>query len=415
MKKGLLTVSFLTVLMIFTGCADETIVNQHKEYKEISFSWWGNDSRHEYTLEAIREFEELNPDIKVNCHYSEWSGYNSRMDLKMASNTESDVMQINYAWIQDYSPDGTRFYDLNQLKDYIDLSNFSEKELSYGMQNGILNAIPIALNTQTVYINKDIYDKYNAEIPESWDDLFRASELMNGEAYPLSMAAKAGLFAIVSYTEEKTGKIFIDNNGVLNFNEKDIQIMLDFYVELVDKKVMPQVEYFEKLNIASGEYAGTLAWLSDAANHCQKAIDNGYDIQITDYLSNTGTLYWYTKPATLYAISNNTEYPEESARLLDFLLNSKEMALLQKTDKGIPLSRSALSYLEENNMLLGLEYNAFLKMSENSEKMTLISPYMEDAELLEEFKNSCNNVLYEKNSSEDEAKLLYKKFKEILS
>ena len=152
--------SLFAMLLIATGllstsCTQESIVRIHKNQTEISFSWWGNDARNEYTLKAIKEFERLHPDIKVVCHYSEWTGYQSRSNVQMASNTEADVMQINYAWINQYSPDGKGFYDINDLSEYIDLSNFEESELSYGMKDGSLNAIPIALNTQTVYINKD--------------------------------------------------------------------------------------------------------------------------------------------------------------------------------------------------------------------------------------------------------------------
>ena len=79
------------------GCSGDTVVTDQVVQKEISFSWWGNDIRHDYTLAAIETFESLHPDIKVKCHYSEWSGYQTRNDVRMVTHTESDVMQINYA------------------------------------------------------------------------------------------------------------------------------------------------------------------------------------------------------------------------------------------------------------------------------------------------------------------------------
>ena len=73
---------------------------------EVSFSWWGNDVRHNYTMEAITVFREQNPDLKVVPVYGVWSGYEKRYNLKMMSDSETDVMQINYAWLSKYSPDG---------------------------------------------------------------------------------------------------------------------------------------------------------------------------------------------------------------------------------------------------------------------------------------------------------------------
>ena len=50
-------------------------------------------------VNAFDELEKLYPNIKVSCDYSEWSGYETRSNICMVSNTESDVMQINYAWL----------------------------------------------------------------------------------------------------------------------------------------------------------------------------------------------------------------------------------------------------------------------------------------------------------------------------
>lgn len=417
MKRKLLLIP-AAVLTLASGCGDSSNVTyERKEQVEISLSWWGNDVRNEYTLEAINRFEKLHPDIKVNCSYSEWSGYKSRYDIKMVSDTEADVMQINYSWIQEHSPDGTGYYDLESLDDYVDLTNFSDEELSYGWQNGKLNAIPIALNTQTMYINKTVYGEYGLPVPETWEDLFRAAKVMKGECYPMSMTSKSSWFFITAYAEQVTGKHFMSMKGELLFTPEDIEIMLNFYKRLVDEEVIPQVEYYDRLEITSGKYAGTMAWLSDASAYCGGAVENGYEIIAADYPHTEDTVSgegWYAKPATMYAVSKNTSYPEESAILLDFLLNSPEMTELQGIEKGIPLSDSARSFLEDNDMLDGMQYTAFLKMNEYTDMLSIISPYFENDDLIDEFRDGCNAVYYGKSSASDKAEELYIRFAEIL-
>ena len=68
------TAALIAAAAIFslTSCNSEPVVTTNNEQTEISFSWWGNDARNEYTIKAIREFERLNPDINVKCIYSEW-------------------------------------------------------------------------------------------------------------------------------------------------------------------------------------------------------------------------------------------------------------------------------------------------------------------------------------------------------
>ncbi len=418
MKSKFFIIPLLCLSVLCSGCGDNAVITSQTQQTEISLSWWGNDTRNEYTIEAVKLFEKLHPEIKVICKYSEWSGYQARSNVQMVSNTEADVMQINYAWIQQYSPDGYGYYDISTLSDYIDLSNFSEEELNFGMQNGRLNAVPIALNTQSLYINKTVYEQYGLDVPKTWEDIFNASEVMNGEVYPLAMTAKSAWFYITAYAEQKVGKQFMTMDGRLNFSAQDIQIMLDFYCRLINEKVMPQVEYFDRLLIDTGKYAGSVAWLSDASNYCNNAVENGYEFVIADYPVNetaeTGD-GWYAKPATMYAISKNTDYPEESALLLDFLLNSPEMAELQGVEKGIPISRKARSYLEENNMLEGMQYNAFLKMNEYSENLAVVSPYFENTDLIDAFKEACNAVLYNKSDSKEKSVELYNTFNDILS
>ncbi len=416
-KKTAAAVISLMLMCGITGCSDEPAVITLNEKTNISFSWWGNDKRNEYTIQAIREFERLNPDIDVKCIYSEWSGYQVRSNVQMASNTEADVMQINFAWVEQYSPDGTGYYDISTLSDYIDLSNFTENELNYGMKNGRLNALPIALNTQTLYINKTVYDRYGLDIPTEWEDFFEAAKVMKDDCYPVSANNKAALFILVAYAEQLSGHEFLKSDGTLGFDENDFKVMLEFYSRLINENVIPQVEYFERINLDSGEYAGTFAWLSDASSYLGNAIKNGNEIIIADYTSLDGAdgLGWYTKPATMYAISSNTNYPEESARLLDFLLNSDEMAEFQGVEKGIPISKSARTYLENAGKLTGIQYEAFVKMDGNSDKMKVISPFMENTTILDLVQASMNSVYFEKTTAEEEAASLKAEIEKVLS
>ena len=416
-RIALLLLVLAISISLFSGCGNETVITDNLEQVQLSFSWWGNDVRHEYTLDAVKKFEAIHPDINVVCHYSDWSGYQTRSDAQMASNTEADVMLINYAWIQQYSPDGKKYYDINTQKDNIDLSNFSPEELDYGMQEGKLNAIPTALNTQTVYINKTIYDKYGLTVPKTWDDYFNAAKVMNGEVYPIAMVAKSLWFFSVAYAEQKAGKKFMTKDGVLNFTPEDLQIMIDFYCRLVNEKVIPQPEYYDSVKLSTGEYAGTLAWVSDASSHCNKAIENGYEMVIADYpvgASSKPGDGWYAKPATMYAISANTEHPTEAAMFLDFLVNSDEMAKLQGVEKGVPVSSAARECLEKNNMLTGIQYEAFLKMNEYTDSIAVVSPYFEDADMIDDFRNACNAVLFNKSSKAEQANELYRQFRDKL-
>ena len=97
--KRLCAACLAAMMLPLGACAGEQVVSPQRQQVEITFSWWGNDRRNEYTLEAVRKFEKLHPEIKVKCSYSEWSGFEARTNVRMASNTEADVMQVNFNWL----------------------------------------------------------------------------------------------------------------------------------------------------------------------------------------------------------------------------------------------------------------------------------------------------------------------------
>jgi oligogalacturonide transport system substrate-binding protein len=331
----------------------------------------------------------------------------------MKSSEAPDVMQINYSWLSEYSSDGEGFYDINTLSDYIDLSNYKDIELSYGEINGKLNAVPIAFNSETMYYNMDMYEKYGLEQPKTWEDFFKAAKVMSKDGvYPLGLGDKAFFFFELAYFEQTTNRSACDENGNLALTKDDIKYMLQFYKRLFDEKVIPPIDQYNLHYFLTFQVAGTMGWISDADNYCSTLTDNGVNVVIGDYprADNSSKLGWYAKPATMYAISKTTENPEAAARLLDFLLNSKEMAELQKTEKGIPISDSAQEVLKQDNLLDGLVYKADVQMSENQEKMSVLYPVLEKENVYIAFKDDATYYLYGKKTLDEVADMIYNDF-----
>lgn len=403
------------VMLLLSGCTEDPVVRKQTNQVQITLSWWGNDSRNEYTIAAVQRFEKLHPEIKVKCSYSEWSGYEARSQVQMISGTEADVMQINVGWLAKYSPDGNGYYDLEKLADTVDLSNFSSEMLDYGRRNGVLNAIPIAMNAETVYINKSVYDSFGVSVPQTWDDLFRAADVFRKHGiFALAGAAKSIWLYCIAYAEQQTGKTFFTDNGEINFSAGEFKVMIEFYDRLVKEKVIPKVEDFQRFNIDNGAYAGVVAWVSDALNYYKGVIEKGSEIIADGYTADDPSKAgsgWYAKPATLYALSRNTEHPKEAAMLLDFMLNSTEWAELQGVEKGIPLSASVRKYLDETGKLSGLQYEASQVM-ENNKLIRPMNSVIEDSALYETFIDACDLVLFNKATADEAASQLCKTYAE---
>lgn len=401
---------------LLCSCGSSPVVKEQIEQTQITLSWWGNDTRNEYTIKAVELFEEQHPNIDVKCNYSEWSGYEARSRVQMNSDTEADVMQINVGWLSEYSADGKGYYDLDSLSDYVDLSCFPDKLLDYGRRNGVLNAIPIAMNAETIYYNMDILNKYGISPPKTWDEIYAAAEILSKDnIYILAGASKSMWLYTLTYAEQVIGKPFLNEDETLAYTPEEVQVMIDFYCDMVKKKVFPQVEYYQKIDIDNNTYAGTIGWVSDAINYFSTVMDKGQTVIAGDYTAfspEDAGKGWYAKPATLYAISKNTVHPVEAAMLLDFMLNSKDWALLQGVEKGIPISSKAKKALDEAGQLSGLQYEASLVMDNNT-KIAHMSPVYENTTLIDAFINKCTEVIFDKTSNTDAANDLYEQFKEV--
>ena len=122
---------------------------------------------------------------------------------------------------------------------------------------------------------------------------------------------------LVAYLEQITGKESVKADGSLQLTKEDIAFMLDFYKRLIDEDVLMPIDSFNRNAFSTGKAAGTFAWISDAANYCTPLEENGAEVIVGDYLQDAAAkkFGWCVKPATMYAISATTEYPEEAAKL----------------------------------------------------------------------------------------------------
>lgn len=417
-SKAIILLLFFSFTMVLSSCASKTKIEDIIPAKTIHFSWWGKDLRINYTINAISDFEKLNPDIDIIPEYGEWTGFQKRMYIELSSNTEADVMQINYDWLHKNSPNGYGFFNLKNLSEYINLDNFSAEDLKYGTIDGKLNGIPIALNAQTLFLNKTIYDHYKLSLPKTWDDLFHAAQVMSKDkVYPLELNEKSMWLLLIAHEEQLTGISFIDSNDNFAFSQNSIKNMLAFYKELIDKKVIKPVNEVGKNDFENGISAGAVYWISDAEYSCVPAIENGYDIVVGDYITmnNAKRFGWYAKPTALYAIKRTTKNPKDAAKLVEFLLNSEEMIAQQKLEKGVPLSKSALEILEAKDLLKGIQYDANQKLFDNPDSLECINPKMEDTQLIDEFQSAFEEVYYNNSDITEVSKKLLNNIKEILT
>ncbi len=376
-------------VMTLSSCSlKRTIVaNSRREITippSISFSWWGSETRNSYTLKGIKIFEEDNGNtLEVQPYAYDFEGYKSNLDALVSCGKECDLMQINSSWLRPMVEEKDALYDLNELNEYIALNNYTAEQLSYCTIDGKLYGLPTSLNAITFYHNNAIYAKYALNPPETWDDLFTAAELMSPDGiYVLESYPKHYWIMLIAHEEQLSG---ISSFGAC-FGRNNVISMMNFYKELRDKKVIPTEDYTKEL-FFDGRCASEALWVSDADYYAEPIKEHNGLLEIGKCISSPDQkrIGWYVKPNSVYSIKKDTEYPEETASLLNFLVNDSRMAALQGTEKGIPLSKSALEVLEGNKLLKGAAFEAGKLINDNIADYELMPAAMEDTERYEAF------------------------------
>ncbi|MDO5348829.1 MAG: ABC transporter substrate-binding protein [Lachnospiraceae bacterium] len=321
----------------------------------LRMNWWGGDSRHQATLEAIKKFQEKYPNITVNPEYEAFTGHEEKVALGIKSGNAADVMQLDWSWVPTYSPNGDNFYDLNKVSSILDLNNYSQEDKEVFTINGKLNAIPISKTGRVFCWNQTTFDQIGVSIPTTLDELLaagRAFEAYDPAYYPLVAKELDRAFLMVYYLQSKYGKDWV-KDGQLLYSQEELAEGFDFLLELEDNHVIPTLEKIAgdgadlidtNANWIDGHYAGIFLYDTSVVKHAQ-AVENGEFI-IGEYVKMGDYHGGFIKVNQAFGISATTEHPAEAAALIQFLVAEKEGVETLGDTRGVPANKEGLSMLD---------------------------------------------------------------------
>ncbi|MFP4370642.1 MAG: ABC transporter substrate-binding protein [Halanaerobium sp.] len=166
MRKNLLLVLALVFVIAFSGAvvAEEDI--------ELTIAGGAVGQEKELTEKAAEMYEEENPDVKVEVLDTPDLS-NDRLGLYLqfleAESSKVDVYQIDVIWPGDLAEHFIDFYDYG-AEEIVD-DHFEEIVDNNTTTDGRLVALPWFTDAGLLYYRKDLLEKYDREVPETWDEL----------------------------------------------------------------------------------------------------------------------------------------------------------------------------------------------------------------------------------------------------
>lgn len=356
-------------LLSLSGCgtaADKTV---------IRFSWWGGDSRHHATSEAVRAFTDAHTDVNVACEYGAWSGWEESAAAALYAGTEPDVMQVNLNWLTDYNSDSTGFLDLNTLSDRLDLSQYDPAVLEDCTVDGKLLCLPVSETGRVFLWNEASFAAAGIPVPDSFAALMAAGETFRqkrGEdCYPLALGWYDRMLFLVYVLQCRYGREWVED-GKLQYSLEELEEGLSVIAEMEQKHVIPPLrliagggaDSFDKdENWITGKYGGIYEWDSSAGKFVDSLGANA-QLRVGQYFTDLGSYQGgFSKVALGLAVSKHTEHPETCAELISYLVSEDQAIKLLGTERGIPLNKHAYQVCEDAGLLGDISAEAYDTMN----------------------------------------------------
>lgn len=407
--------------------AASTLLSTAAQSADLRMSWWGGDSRHAATQEALKVCGEKHGHT-ISPEFTGWSGHLEKVTTQIAGGTEADIMQINWPWLPLFSIDGSGFADLREFSDTIDLGQWTDAQLDAATMNGKLNGLPLSTTGRVFMFNKTTYDKAGLELPQTWDDLLAAGPAMKeklGDDYFAFDATTLNAVLLVSLVAaQNSGKDLIDpDTNQVAWTTEELASAIEFYQSLVDAGVIRSWKVaagegsdnlYENPNWSNGEIAGSYEWDSTYFKYSDP-LEEGQELVPVTLLKSEGaqTEGVYRKPSMVFSISRNSDNQEAAAEILNCLLNEPEGINALGDTRGLPASAIAAKTLADEGAIHPTLVKAN-KIIMDGEGPT-VSPFNEHPDVRSAFQDNLELFAYGELSAEEAAEEIIAGVNEVLA
>lgn len=389
--------------------------NAEKENDEnitLRFMWWGDDVRHEATLEVIEQYEAAHPNVKIEAEYGGYDGYFEKLTTQLSGGTAADIIQYNANTISDLMNIGDVFVNLEDYADVLDTSDFDQEFVkNFSYYNDKMIALPTGINGGIWLANTALLDEAGID-PETivtWDDFIEAGERLhqtNSEYYLFNIDIETlGKELLGSIMAQITGEDMINAETMeMNFTRDDLLKAFTLINDMYDKNVLEpaadSAPYSLKINTNPKWINHELAVAYGATSN----IFEGYydfkdtaaalDMPVFEDAKETGILY---VPPQMLAISSTCEHPEVAADFLNYFFNDPKALDTLKGCRSIPPTAQGQQICDENGYIDPVLTQAVEKASETA---TIHQNLYTPTEVVEIFQDATEKIAYDQGDVE---------------
>lgn len=427
MKKILLVLLTMTTIFFLAACGgddnssseadastDDTSGNNEDASEDASgedvtirVAWWGNQPRHDYTMEVIKMYEEKNPHVNIEAEYASWDDYWQKLAPQAAANELPDIIQMDLSYLAQYANNG-QLADLSQFFDSaIDVSNITEDIIDGGRIDDGIYGFNAGVNAVGFQYNPALAEEHGIEIPGddwTWDDYQEISKKAVEAGIYFDTGMQPDVF-FNYYLRQHGDRLYAEDGSGLGY--EDDQLFIDFFTmiqEQVEKEATPTPDFLAQLAgpeddpVVKGEGIGVFQWSNQFVGLEQTS---GLEFSMVPMPGPNVSDGLFLKPSMFWSVSENSAAKEEAAKFIDFFINDIEANKLILGERGVPVSsvvKEALLEEVSESQAKVFEYIAWVE--ENSTPMGAPDP-AQAGEIIDLLTNLSEQVAYGQTTPED--------------
>src|SRR5258708_1136066 len=179
--------------------------------KETSITWWSLEEDADAVTPLINEYEQKNPNVKINFVSQSQQDYRERLVNAIAQGKGPDIFEFHNSWVPIFGG------NLTPVKDDFSSTFYPVVTGDLKTKNGFVGA-PLEYNGIALFVNLDIFQAYGKNPPKTWDDFRKiASDLTirdtNGNIK--QSGAGIGVTSNINYWQDIFALLMLQNGADL--------------------------------------------------------------------------------------------------------------------------------------------------------------------------------------------------------
>jgi len=188
--------------------------------------------------DVIQQFQQANPNIKVNVTAIPWNVAHDKLITAVAGKQTPDVTQLGTTWAGEFS----KLNAIDDVPSSINKADFYQAAIDAGSYNGKLVGVPWYVDTRVLYYRTDLAQQAGInQAPQTWDDLNKLAQAYHSGGAKYGIAVSSNNWQeYVPFLYSAGGDIMQDNKFTLD-SPAAVKALTE-YVGFFQQNLTPQTE-----------------------------------------------------------------------------------------------------------------------------------------------------------------------------